>query len=227
MENKKSGKGLIITLVVLLIAFAACAVLLFTGVVKSPMVKCEEKVVEKTSTKTDDDAKKSSTTEKTADERYKEYVSNLASEIKAYYNNSKGRTTSLSSYASDSFKVYYDVYSGFGSYRLSISNNLELLMDASNPNNEELYSKYKLADNVVAYFVKHLGNGVPSTLYYITSDAKLHSIEVETTLSQGSKDFTAKDLDKKNIVNIEQATFVDAGGEDVLFIDIDGNAIGR
>lgn len=223
-ENKKSGKGLVITLIVLLVAFAACAALLFTGVIKSPMVKCEEKVVEKTSTKTDDDTKKSSTTEKSADERYKDYISKLAEDIKGYYNNSKGQNTALQSYASDTFDVYMD--QGFGTYRLRINNNLELVMDVTKPNNESLYQGQKLADNVVAYFVKHLGNGIPSTLFYITTEGKLYSAELETALGEGKFDsLEKKELDKKNIVNIEQATFVEAGGEDVLFIDIDGNVI--
>ena len=65
-ENKKSGKGLVITLIVLLVAFAACAALLFTGVIKSPMVKCEEKTTEKTNTKTDSDTKKDSKVEDTS-----------------------------------------------------------------------------------------------------------------------------------------------------------------
>jgi len=63
MENKKKGKGLVITLTILLVACAACAALLFTGVVKSPLVKYEDKTTEKTSTKTDDDTKKESTTD--------------------------------------------------------------------------------------------------------------------------------------------------------------------
>ena len=61
MENKKSGKGLVICLTIFMLVFATCTALLFTGVIKSPMVKCEDKVVEKTSTKTDDDTKKTDT----------------------------------------------------------------------------------------------------------------------------------------------------------------------
>ena len=59
--NKKKGKGLIITLIVLLVAFAACAALLFTGVIKSPLVK-EKKCAKCTETKTTDDKKKDSKT---------------------------------------------------------------------------------------------------------------------------------------------------------------------
>lgn len=42
MEEKKSNKGLVIVLVILLLAFASVAILLGTGVVKSPFVKCEK-----------------------------------------------------------------------------------------------------------------------------------------------------------------------------------------
>ena len=59
MENKKSGKGLVICLTIFMLAFATCAALLFTGVVKSPLVKEKEcKCTKCTDTKTDDNKNK-------------------------------------------------------------------------------------------------------------------------------------------------------------------------
>ena len=67
MENKKNSKGLVITLVIFMLVFAACAALLFTGVIKSPMVKEKDCTETKCSvdTKTDDDTKKDSKVEDT------------------------------------------------------------------------------------------------------------------------------------------------------------------
>lgn len=38
MENTKKGNGLVITLIIIVVALATCATLLFTGVVKSPFI---------------------------------------------------------------------------------------------------------------------------------------------------------------------------------------------
>ncbi|MBQ3475105.1 MAG: hypothetical protein IJH20_02945 [Bacilli bacterium] len=208
MENKKSGKGLVICLTIFMLVFAACAVLLFTGVIKSPMVKCEDKTTEKTSTKTDDDTKKSSTTEKTVDERYKDYLNNLANEIKE---KSKFDDGTLEADLPGIVNSTYDFESKM--YTVSINKNLELTFTGNG------YSNYKIADNVVLYNRIFYGNGGYSNIYYITTDGKIHMSNMEAVAFLG-KEPNITDVDKKNIVNIIQGS---SSAGFPIFIDIEGN----
>ena len=216
-ENKRSCKGLVITLVIFMVAFATFAALLFTGVVKSPLVKWEKKTVEKTSTRTDDDTKKSSTTEKTADERYKEYITNLAASIKKNYVSDhvipEGGYESNDHYNSERFG---NASQGF--YAVGVTSNLELVYSFNDKKD------VKIADNVVSFYTIFVGNGGMKTLYYITTDGVIHSANLEMHLYNGDE-LKINDLEYKNIVEVKTGATYSASVP--IFIDIDGNVIFR
>ena len=220
MENtkKKSGKGLVICLTIFMLVFAACAALLFTGVIKSPMVKCEEKVVEKTSTKTADDTKKSSTTEKTADERYKEYISGLAESIKKNYI-SDHKVDEGGYETSDQYNSSRHGNTSNGIYTISVTSNLELVYSFL-PTSSVSTEEKKLADNVVSYYDVYTGNGAMSTLYFITTDGVVHKANLEQNLYNG-EELVITDLEYKNIIEVKAGSHW--GGAMPIFVDIDGN----
>ena len=109
--NNKSKKGLIITLVVFMLAFATCAALLFTGVVKSPLVEEKKCTETKCDTKTTDDTKKTDTKtdtktdDKVTETRYYQF-SKDSSEIDAEGNPLK-RYAELALYTDGTVKINY------------------------------------------------------------------------------------------------------------------------
>ncbi|MBQ3475207.1 MAG: hypothetical protein IJH20_03460 [Bacilli bacterium] len=211
--NKKSGKGLVITLVIFMLAFAACAALLFTGVVKSPMVKEKDCKETKCDTTTKNDTKKTDTkTSTTADERYKEYISNLAASIKE---NSKFEEDPMTQ---GLVGIFFESYKNevFGSevkyYSVELTKDLELVYSYGDT------KRQKVADNVVSYYRIHVGNGDSYRFYYITTDGTIHSVNLEETIYLG-KTLDVKDLEYKNIVEVRQGSTV-AGFP--VFVDIEG-----
>lgn len=215
-ENKKSGKGLIIFLIILVIALATVGTLLFTGVIKSPMVKCEEKTTEKTDTKTDSDTKKSSTTEKTVEERYKDYINNLANEIKEKSKFEDGTVEStLNGIINDTYNnvSLTDSSDSKWNYTVSITKDLDLLVTGNG------YTDYKIGSNVVSYYRIFYGQSGFSNIYFITTDGVLHSFNLEPFI-YGGKEPSVKALDKKNIVEVRQGSTT---AKYPIFVDIDGN----
>ena len=217
MEGKKSNTGLVIFLVILLIAVTAVCTLLATGVVKSPFVK--EDCKDKTTVVTNDDKKadNKTVTSKTADERYKEYIANLAKNVKEKSsfeaNTIEGQ---FSGYTNDVYNNnYYNNGDETDYYNISITKDLELIINYG----DSTFKEYKIADNVVTYSRIHTGNGGMTSLYYITTDGKVHSVNIEASI-YGGKAVSIADLDKKNIIEIKQGS-TSAGFP--VFIDIDGN----
>ena len=212
MEGKKSNKGLVIVLVILMLAFAAVSILLGMGIVKSPFVKdcCKD-----TTTVVEDNNKK--TESKSSDERYKEYIANLAKNVKEKSsfdaNTIEGQ---FSGYTNDVYNNnYYNNGDETDYYNISITKDLELIINYG----DSTFKEYKIADNVVTYSRIHTGNGGMSSLYFITTDGKVHSVNIEASI-YGGKAVSIADLDKKNIIEIKQGS-TSAGFP--VFIDIEGN----
>ena len=213
MENNKKGNGLVIFLIILMIVFASLTILLGTGVLKSPFVKCEE--CKDTTTVVEDNNKK--TEFMSSDERYKEYIANLAKNIKEKSsfdaNTIEGQ---FSGYTNDVYNNnYYNNGDETDYYNISITKDLELIINYG----DSTFKEYKIADNVVTYSRIHTGNGGMSSLYFITTDGKVHSVNIEASI-YGGKAVSIADLDKKNIIEIKQGS-TSAGFP--VFIDIDGN----
>ena len=208
--NNKSKKGLIITLVVFMLAFATCAALLFTGVVKSPLVEEKKCTETKCDTKTTDDTKKTdtktdATTEKTADERYKEYIDNLSKSIE------KQKIT-----------FYYRTNGGY-SFQIIIDNNKNLLIGGDAPTFNRMANK--VADGVIDFFITGVGNGGFHSIYYLNTNGELYRASLETSFENNQFEF--EKVEVKNIVGVKPivtSNGVEAANS-AAFIDIDGNMV--
>lgn len=151
--------------------------------------------------------------EKTADERYKEYINNLAKSIEEKYSETvdyKNLTINEDYYTSANTEEDYKAYIN-GKKELYVS-----YISSEDPST-------KIADNVVKYYNVVVGNGGYKLLYYITTEGKLYSINVES-IGTGLKE--PKEVDKKNIVEVRSGVATDENGIGAripLFVDIDGN----
>ena len=168
-----------------------------------PATKCDVKETKKTETK-----------EKTADERYKDYLDNLSKSIQKTYGEKKG----------EGMRPYEHIYNNEQEYEIILDKNQKLLFTSYN--NLEKYNNYVLASDVVAYYRIPYGNGGFYSIYYITSKGEVHSAFVEQLQDDGSIKDTK--IDVKNIIDIKTVNKTDAdglGGSYTIFIDIDGNII--
>lgn len=212
--NVKSKKGLVIFLIIVMIVLFAVLTLFFAGILKSPFVK-ETSTVTNTST-TSETTKETSTT-KTSNERYKDYISNLAKSIDEKYKEVKDyENPGLNN---ESVYNKNDV-TGLG-YIITINEKKELKIkyisgvDKVNPD----YVDYKIADNVVSYYRIHIGNGEYYSLFYITTEGKVYSASIENGIETA---ITTKEVENvKNIVEVKEGSGLTAGFP--IYVDIDGN----
>ena len=174
-----------------------------------PNTKCN---VNKTTTTTTDSTKTDSKTEKTSDERYKEYLSNLSKSIETKYKDfvdpGNAGIYNTSSYKNDDLNLFYS---------LTINHNKELLLtDYSGK-----YKDYKIADNVVSFYRVHLANGSYYIIYYITNDGKVYSLSLESILNEN------KNIESSEVNNVKNIVEIKEGGSEMasftIFVDIDGN----
>ncbi|MBR3116702.1 MAG: hypothetical protein IKF36_02365 [Bacilli bacterium] len=217
-KPKKKTNILAIILGVILVAVTTFGVLLYTGVVKSPMVK--EKDCTETTTKKDDTKKTDTKTDttKSADERYKEYITNLAASIKENYI-SDHKIDEGGYETSDKYNSQR-IFGGSDrvGYGVAIKSNLELVYSYQTTDERHI------ADNVVSFYPVYVGNGGYKTLYYITTDGVVHSANLELHLFD-NQDLKITDLDYKNIIEVKSGTTYSAAVP--IFVDIDGNVIFR
>lgn len=166
---------------------------------------------EKCSTKKE--TKKIETNEKTADERYKEYLDNLAKSIEKTYVN-KHPNEEYSTSISNSTRVENQELGK--SYSISINNKLELTTTAEITG----LNNGIIANNVVSYYIVHTGNGGFNSLYYITTEGKVYSANIEIALYNNTS-LDIKEMDSvKNIVEVKNGNST-AGFP--IYVDIDGN----
>ena len=175
------------------------------------MVKCEE-------TKEiiyEDDTKKDSSTVQTSEERYKTYLDSLAASIKKNYVSShETEENQYEKWTKDKYnRQTFSVLDKW--YSVAITSNLELVYSFGETKDQ------KIADNVVSFYTIHTGNGAYKSLYFITTDGKVHSANIETFLYENST-LEVKDLEFKNIIEVKQGTSTAAIP---IYIDIDGNVI--
>lgn len=149
---------------------------------------------------------------KTAEERYKDYLDNLKVSINRTYIDNGGENT-YSLPIINTSRVENTMLSEV--YNIKIDKNLELTIDSDSLNN------YKIADNVLSYYIIHTGNGGFSSLYYITTEGKVFIADVENAIYNKTT-IQTKEIDVKNIVEIKEGSST-AGFP--MFVDIDGNII--
>lgn len=162
------------------------------------------------------ETKKTETKEKSADERYKDYLENLSKSIEKKYAEPKD----FDNQGLIDQSMYTQAIENVN-YTVTINEKKELRIsygesEVINPT----YKEYKIADKVLAYFRVHVGNGGMYNIFYITEEGKVFSVNVEqlpTDKPSEPKEVTGV----KNIVLIKEGTTVSAGLP--IYIDIDGN----
>ena len=162
--------------------------------------------VDNLSTDNTQDCKKIETVKnKTADERYKEYLDNLVKSIKKTYVNSNKEDD----YSTELSNITYVEKKDMDPYSISITKDLILTVGGE-----------ELSDKAVSYFNVHTGNGDYNTLYFITTEGKVYSANYESSRVELKEPEVKEITGLKNIIEVKDGSST-AGVP--IFVDIDGN----
>ena len=132
----------------------------------------------------------------------------------------------------NSYSGFYDCsVDGTGeiSYCVELKANGDLIINYMDEKYSKVYSNYKLAENVLSFYIIDVGQGQGHYLYFINKDGTVGEADTEYALQFDKELSINKDLGYKNIVSIEAACFSSggSGANDPVFIDIDGNIFSR
>ena len=107
-------------------------------------------------------------------------------------------------------------------YEISINEKGCLYVRYFNKELNDKYGKYKIADNVLSFYVINDGQNFGNMLYFISEDGTVGKADTEYRMNDNIS--VIKDIGYKNIVSIISGTFGDefAGYEGPIFIDING-----
>ena len=144
-------------------------------------------------------------TEKTADEMYKEYIANLKENI------SKNLTKNTSmQYRGEDLGTNVDYY-------IELTHDYELYLHGAAD------TEFEISKDVVQAFLVESGNGGTGVIYFVKTDGNLYVSYPSQIFNQ--EEASVKKTDYKNIVNVVSGNFSDAesGYHDPIFIDIEGN----
>lgn len=164
--------------------------------------------------------------EKTPEERYKEYLKNLENVIDNHFKSIPDVSDDELSKLDES-NYYSQSYAGATTdgleYNISLGNDKILKLTIYNDNG--LNNKNMVLDKgVLNYFVIANGNSGYKSLYYITITGKVYMIDVETNLEEPNN-MKKEEINVKKIINILPAQGGLLSGYMLpIFIDIDGNA---
>ena len=231
--KKKSNKGLIIFLILIILGLAGF--ITYDKVLKDKYFskKTETKEVKKEDNKKQEIKKEGLT----ADELYLKYIENLKTSHSVVYNNgeniSDDEATKLEKndgvykygsmeYACDSYgQEGYSVCAYLEDNSLSIRyEKYEEAEGNTDPN--KVVNKNKIDSNVLKYFVTTRGNNGYVEVYYIKNDGKLYVLNTDKLL-QGTKEIN--EIKKvKNIIDVRSSSFgFFSGWEEAILEDIEGN----
>ena len=201
MENKKNSKGLIVLVIILIIC-----VLGLTGYILYDKNNKSDNISLGNENKTTAEQKKENN-------NYKSFSSNLKSEISKKYDSNNLNYQTISN---EVVKDGYEVFLTKENTLYVKYNNVELLSK---------YGKYKIADNVLNFYIISTGQGGGNTLYFINEDGTVGSADTEYSIENENQIKIKNDIGYKNIVSIVNGTFGDgySGVNGPIFIDIDGN----
>lgn len=200
-ENKKSSKGLIILIIILII----CVLGLGGYIVYDKMLD-----------NSNINNEKINQTEKKQNNNYELYASNLKQNISEKYDsNNLNYQYVLSEIIKDGYEVY-------------LTKENELYIKYYNKELFEKYGQYKISNKVLNFYIVSTGQAGGNTLYFINMDGTVGSADIEYNIENNSQIIIKKDLGYKNIVSIINGMFGDenSGVKGPIFIDINGNLFG-
>ena len=107
-------------------------------------------------------------------------------------------------------------------YEISINEKGTLYVRYFNKELNDKYGKYKIADNVLSFYVINDGQNFGNMLYFINEDGTVGKASAEYRMNDNIS--VIKDIGYKNIVSIISGTFGNefTGYEGTIFIDING-----
>lgn len=107
-------------------------------------------------------------------------------------------------------------------YEISINEKGTLYVRYFNKELNDKYGKYKLADNVLSFYLINDGQNFGNMLYFINEDGTVGKASAEYRMNDNIS--VIKDIGYKNIVSIISGTFGDefTGYHGPIFIDING-----
>ena len=143
---------------------------------------------------------------------YQIFAENLKKQLSKYDSNNKSYQLIDSGVVKDGYEVYLD-YQG----NLFIKYFDKLLNDK--------YGEYKIADNVLNFYIINVGQEKGYILYFINEDGTVGSADVEYGIINDNNITIKKDIGYKDIVSIVSGIFGDgySGIHAPIFIDINGN----
>ena len=110
-------------------------------------------------------------------------------------------------------------------YEIYMNENGSLFVKYFNKELNTKYGDYKIADNVLSFYVIAYGQGGGNMLFFINEDGTVGSANTEYGIVNDNKITIKKDLGYKNIVCIVSKTVGNeyTGSYQPIFIDINGN----
>ena len=212
MENKKGNKGLVVTLIIIIVLLLGC--LVFGGYKYMSLQKDNDnKATTEELNKQNAQSGQVSTTND-----YSLFVKQMKEERQKLFNSETSKVDfweSISTYAEG--KSYAINMTGDGT--------LQLVIDEKNT---------EIAKNVLLYRVAYLGNGAFKSLFYVTEDGSVYTANVEEVVSENVKLKSVKQKSAKEIVAIipggSGETYKDENGKTIetpgaahpFFVDING-----
>lgn len=213
MENKKSmGTGITILIVILIVCVLGMgSFIVYDKAIMNNNVNSNEK----NNNKNEENgvSSKDYNSEKNINNSYELFAENLKAQISKIYNESNDG----------------EISSWNDKYTIKMDKNRSLYITYHDSKLNKQFNNYKIADNILSYYVVQTGQGGGKTLYFINENGTVGSADIEYGVLYSTDDVkqipVKKDLGYKNIVSVIEAGFgVSVSGiSEAIFIDINGN----
>lgn len=145
-----------------------------------------------------------------SDNNYQVFANKLKTEFSKYNDNNKN-----SQYVeNDIVPAGYEVY---------LNSNGSLYVKYNDVTLNNKYGEYKIADNVLSFYVINTGQDIGNNVYFINQDGTVGSADTEYGISNTIS--VKNDIGYKNIVAVVSGSFNydQTGTRGPIFIDINGN----
>lgn len=165
--------------------------------------------------------------EKTQDEETEKNLgessenNNGKNDYKIFSENLKNKISNIYNETNDG-----EISSWYEKYSIDLDKNRTIYITYHDENLNKKFGKYKLADNVLSYYIVQTGQGGDNTLYFINEDGTVGSANIDYPGYDNDNQISVKkDIGYKNIVTIIEGGFgiSTSGIREPIFIDINGN----
>lgn len=205
MESKNNG-GLIVIIMILLIALLGVC-----GYVAYDKILTQKDVENNDNKEINNEVVDNENKEEIATNNYELFATNLKNQFSKYDSNKHSYLFVNSDFVEDGYEIY-------------LNENQNLFVRYFNKELNTKYGEYKIADNVLSFYVVAVGQGGGNMLYFINEDGTVGSADTEYGIANNNITIK-KDIGYKNIVSIIGGSFSDGIGgiKSPIFIDINGN----